>query len=318
VDHVKLFLNHPAHRFEHRIHEQILGPIRRNGGDILMTDIRIIHKNHDHSFEGQKRKLERDLRILHLEENDLPTHPFTMFNLGMTYSNKADRPGLGDRSDLEKAKHYLHRALQFAGPHDSTTPPCYALLVSCHRRLGEEEQAWYICNKGLGKFPLDHDLRYRKAMMLRDQGGPSLEQAVKVLRDILDRPEARHMSSGDYGMGSFLTRHALAEIHVRLGQWKEAEAQWRRAVKEVPEFEPGWHNLALALHEQKNWETAESTAREMIGRPQRRVQALGFRLLAHSLGALGRVEEARSCWRSLLQLVPTDAEALQRLNGQAS
>ena len=34
---------------------------------------------------GQEKKRERDLRILHLELAERPEHPFTLFNLGMTY-----------------------------------------------------------------------------------------------------------------------------------------------------------------------------------------------------------------------------------------
>ena len=39
VDHVKLFRNDPRLRFEGRIHEQVLMPIRLLGGKVLCTDI---------------------------------------------------------------------------------------------------------------------------------------------------------------------------------------------------------------------------------------------------------------------------------------
>ena len=35
--------------------------------------------------EGQAKKLARDLALLALEEAVRPDHPFTLFNLGMTY-----------------------------------------------------------------------------------------------------------------------------------------------------------------------------------------------------------------------------------------
>src|SRR5690606_24855697 len=43
VDHVKLFRNSPHIRFEFRMHEQIIGSIRRQGGEIDMTDIYVTH-----------------------------------------------------------------------------------------------------------------------------------------------------------------------------------------------------------------------------------------------------------------------------------
>ncbi|HQR43258.1 MAG TPA: glycosyltransferase, partial [Gemmatales bacterium] len=84
VDHVKLFRNHPQLHFEFRMHEQIMMPIRRLGGDIVWTDLFVTHANYDHSPEGQKHKLERDLKLLHLDEAEHPHHTFVLFNLGMT------------------------------------------------------------------------------------------------------------------------------------------------------------------------------------------------------------------------------------------
>ena len=84
VDHVKLFRNLPELRFDGRMHEQILGAIRRIGGiwpgPTLRGSFRVGSKS-----GGAGRKLERDLRLLYLELSERPEHPFTLFNLGMTY-----------------------------------------------------------------------------------------------------------------------------------------------------------------------------------------------------------------------------------------
>jgi glycosyltransferase involved in cell wall biosynthesis len=87
VQHVKLFRNFPQLRFEGRIHEQIIPAIRALGGDIGWTDLFVVHSGYDHSPEAQRRKLERDLRLLHLELDERPDHPFTLFNLAMTYTD---------------------------------------------------------------------------------------------------------------------------------------------------------------------------------------------------------------------------------------
>ena len=105
VDHVKLIRNRPELRFEGRIHEQLLPAIRRAGGDVAWTDIHVVHSGSDHSPAGWQRKLERDLRILHLELADTPNHPFVLFNLGMTYadaashSNAPKSPGARERNE---------------------------------------------------------------------------------------------------------------------------------------------------------------------------------------------------------------------------
>src|SRR5262245_18422151 len=76
VDHVKLFRNLPELRFDHRIHEQILPAIRRAGGKVEFIDMYVVHSGYDHSPQAQQRKLERDLRLLHLELQERPEHPF--------------------------------------------------------------------------------------------------------------------------------------------------------------------------------------------------------------------------------------------------
>jgi GT2 family glycosyltransferase/SAM-dependent methyltransferase len=90
VDHVKLFRNRSDLRFEFRIHEQILGPIRRAGGTVGWTNLFVVHSGYDRSPEGPQGKLDRDLKLLHLELQDRPDHPFVLFNLGMTHADIHD------------------------------------------------------------------------------------------------------------------------------------------------------------------------------------------------------------------------------------
>ena len=85
VDHVKLFRNRPDLRFDHRIHEQVLPAIRAAGGEVAWSELYVVHSGSDQSTAGKAKKLERDLRILHRELSERPEHPFTLFNLGMTY-----------------------------------------------------------------------------------------------------------------------------------------------------------------------------------------------------------------------------------------
>ncbi len=67
VDHVKLFRNLPEIRFEGRIHEQVLPSIRAIQGEVVFTDIHVVHSGADNTAEGRKRKLARDCRILSLD-----------------------------------------------------------------------------------------------------------------------------------------------------------------------------------------------------------------------------------------------------------
>jgi glycosyltransferase involved in cell wall biosynthesis len=101
VDHVKLFPSRPDLRFEHRIHEQILPSLRRANLSVLFSDLYVTHSYYDRSPEGQAKKRRRDFRLLELDLQDHPDHPFVLFNLGMTH--------LYATKEFEVAAHYLRR-----------------------------------------------------------------------------------------------------------------------------------------------------------------------------------------------------------------
>src|SRR5438105_2817823 len=72
----------------------------------------------------RRRKLERDLRLLGLEEAEQPDDPFTLFNLGSVYQ---------ELGKLDEALPLLRRSLERSAPGDSIVRKLYALLVHCHR-----------------------------------------------------------------------------------------------------------------------------------------------------------------------------------------
>jgi tetratricopeptide (TPR) repeat protein len=161
VDHVKLFRNLPSLRFDGRIHEQILPAILRAGGKVAWTDLFVEHSGSDQSPEGRERKRQRDLRLLHLEQQDRPEHPFTLFNLGMTYA---------DACQYERAVEFLTRSITRSGPNESHVRKAYALLVQCHKQLGNRDAAWNTCQQGLQLFPQDTELRFRSGNLLYESG----------------------------------------------------------------------------------------------------------------------------------------------------
>src|SRR5262249_28054503 len=75
VDHVRLFRKVPNLRWQYRVHEQILGSIRRTGGNVRWSDIVIQHVGYQDK-KLRARKLERDLRLLSMEDKENPNEPF--------------------------------------------------------------------------------------------------------------------------------------------------------------------------------------------------------------------------------------------------
>jgi glycosyltransferase involved in cell wall biosynthesis len=201
VDHVKLFPNLPELRFEGRIHEQILPAIRRAGGETIWTDLFVVHSGYDHSPKGQEHKKERDLRLLNLELRERPDHPFTLFNLGMTYA---------DVGDYRQAVTFLQRSIERSGPTESHLRKAFALLVHCQGGLGQLQSAEETCREGLARFPEDLELRFRRGILLHELGRS--REAVAAYLDVLENKGERYFTSVDRGIRGFKARQNLAVV----------------------------------------------------------------------------------------------------------
>jgi tetratricopeptide (TPR) repeat protein len=276
VDHVKLFRNRRELRFEHRIHEQILPAINRLGGDVVTTDLFVVHSGYDRSPEGQQRKIERDLKLLHLQFAEQPTHTFTLFNLGMTYT---------DIRQYAEAIPYLQRSLAYAGPHDSHVRKAYAFLVTCYSGLGQTAEALAVCRQGLERLPEDAELRFQKGQLLSTQG--QWAECARTYEDLLAHHDARYFQSLHAGITGYLARFNLAIAYLNLGDPARAEAQCRQITLEKPTFRQGWYCLGQALLRQGKHEEVQAIAAALDRRP-------GLAATANLLR--GEVYLARSQW----------------------
>jgi FkbM family methyltransferase len=300
VDHVKLFRNRPDLRFEGRIHEQILPAIRRAGGEAAWTDLFVVHSGYDHSPEGQQRKLERDLRLLHLELKERPDHPFTLFNLGMTYA---------DVADYRRGAEFLRRSIAHSGPAESHLRKAYALLVYCEAQLGESQAAGETCRRGLELFPDDLELRFRKGILLHAAG--RLREAAQAYEDILRHQGERYFTSVDRGMQGFKARQNLALVYTDLGDLARAEEQWRLIVAEVPGYRDGWHGLGDALLRRGKHAEVRAAAARLSKEPA--LRGLSLILASQAAAAQGKVAEARRGLERAVREHPEDPDALQCL-----
>ena len=304
VDHVKLIRNQPALRFEGRIHEQILPAIRRERGEVAWTDLYVVHSGSDRSEEGQERKRQRDLRLLELELKERPEHPFTLFNLGMTYA---------DGGQFEEAAAYLVRSIACSGEGDSHVRKAYALLAYARMQLGQAEEAHTVCRDGLRLFPEDAELKFRDGVILHGLG--RLAEAERAYLDVLEVHEPRHFTSVDRGLRGFKAYQNLAVVYGEMGDLGKAERQWRQVVREVPQYRAGWRGLGEILLQRGKQEELAAVAEQLLREEATRIEG---RLLKARVAlvrgdvAAARLEQetaARECpedpepWRALAQLL---------------
>jgi GT2 family glycosyltransferase/tetratricopeptide (TPR) repeat protein len=270
VDQLKLVRNRPNLKFEGRIHEQLIPAIRRAGGEIVWADIYVMHSGADHSPAAFQRKLQRDLRILHLELAEKPDHPFVLFNLGMTYA---------DAKRFDEAIDYLKRCLKVSTPDQSQLRKAYAILVSALNNTKRYDEAWATCERGRALYQDDKELLFRSAMLHHHFG--RLADAEAAYLQVLGGHEERHFTSIDRELAGDKARHNLAIVYDDMGRFERAAEQWRLILRHDPDYIAAWHGLGLALLKQKNESEVAALVEQMLSRPQTRTA--------------GRVLEGRLC-----------------------
>jgi len=300
VDQVKLIRNFPEIRWDRRIHEQIIPAIRRAGGEILKTDLYLVHSGSDHSDEGKRRKLDRDLRLLHLELQEFPDHPFTLFNLGMTYR---------DAQQYDEAINYLRRSIERSGECESHLRKAYALLVSSYSLASRNAAAFETCQQALKLFPNDSELRFQEGGLLSEM--ERYADAAESYQRVLATPEDVHFASVEQGICSFLTRHNLAVAYTNLGRLNEAKEQLRLAIAESPTFRRALRALADVLHRTHEHEEARVLAEQWIRDERLRGDAL---LLKGQLAVLaGDSETSRHWFEEAIRLAPEDIDLIKTI-----
>jgi tetratricopeptide (TPR) repeat protein len=180
----------------------------------------------------RRKKLERDLRLLLLEDLDRPDHPFTLFNLGSVQQE------LGRTAE---ALFYFRRSLALSHPADSIVRKLYALIGQCHRNLGQPQEALGACQEGRGHYPDDAELLFLEALLRQETG--DARGAIETYVRLIEGEEKEHFASVASGLRGYKAQHQLALLYRDLGHGKEAEVQWQSALAERPDFVPGWISL---------------------------------------------------------------------------
>jgi glycosyltransferase involved in cell wall biosynthesis/Tfp pilus assembly protein PilF len=251
VDHVRLFRNRPDARWTCRVHEQILPALRASGVVVRWCGVVIRHTGYQDPAL-RHRKLERDLRLLRLEEAEQPDHPFTLFNLGSVYQE------LGQTAE---AAVLFRRSLERSQPGDSVVRKLHAALAQCLRQLGQVGEALAVCQAGRRHYPDDVELLFQEGLVHRE-GGDAAGAEACWLR-LLGGEEGAHFASVDTGLRGYKTRHNLGVLFHEQGRQREAEAQWRAALAERPDFLPSWVGLGELYLAAGRWQDLELLADEL-------------------------------------------------------
>jgi tetratricopeptide (TPR) repeat protein len=279
VEQARLFPNHPQVRWEYRIHEQILPALGRLRAAQHFTGISITHTGYEDPALV-KSKIERNLRLILMENEEHPDDPFTLFNLGWAYMalNRA-----------AEALPVLQRSLERAPAGASIIHKLYALLANTHSQLRQPELALAACRAGLARSPDDAELLFLYGALLEERGdlvgaercfgqlvpegagpastaggGASFAVGSALGASVFGTPT---FGSLELGMRGLHARHHLANIYQKLGRQAEAERQWQALLAEDANHVPAWLQLGELYLGQQRWPELEQVLARLQALP---------------------------------------------------
>ena len=133
----------------------MLPSLERSGAVQRQSEVVIQHCGYQDAAQC-RGKLERDLRLLQLENTEHPHDPLTLFHLGWT---------LHLLGHAAQALQPLWQCLQIAPANLAIVRKAYVLLVRGLRQLGDRDQAWNFCQAGRVRYPQDAELCFHQGQI---------------------------------------------------------------------------------------------------------------------------------------------------------
>ncbi len=291
IDATQLFRNDPRIRWQYRIHEQIRPAIQRAGGVTRPSDVVIFHTGYQDAID-KHRKLERNLRLLILENDERPNQVSSLFHLGWTYYL------LGKPTEAWQP---LERALSLSQPGETIVRKTYALLVRCARQTNRQQDAFNVCSMGRTHFPNDPELLFHEGQLRREGG--DFAGAEAVLKHLLTSPPDNYIAAGvDPSLKGFKGRCALAEVYRDQGRIADAEREFRAVLADHPELTPAWLCLGDMWLNHQRFAEVDQLSAQLQANPKTAID--GALLKARSLMIQKQFTESRALIEQTIARAP--------------
>jgi len=140
--------NHPRIRYRGEIHETAGDAIVERGGQMVKSDIPLMHYGYQDPDDVEAKSVKRNYAILLRKVEEEPDNPSFHFYLGKTY--------LKVMPDYEKARFHLERTVALSNGHESMDLEAKFILGIVLEKLGElptSLKLWHEVIRGDPQFP---------------------------------------------------------------------------------------------------------------------------------------------------------------------
>jgi tetratricopeptide (TPR) repeat protein len=293
---LRVFRNRPEYRFEGRIHEQKTQSMPTYLPERFETTrIRLKHYGYLKNRLLEKDKSTRNIELLEQERRENPS-PFNAFNLGSEYM------ALGN---WNASRGYFDEAWTAVQEIDGWQAiPYLPLLVARRARASRESGDTFAARRavaeGLALFPDHTDLVFEEALCVRQDG--ELDAAASLVERCLEMGDAPTGYAATVGSGSHLALTLLGDVRAAQDRAAEAEALYRQALAEHPDFVAPVLSFASLMLRRGATDAEVSAA---IPAPQSAARVL----LATAFHEAGRHEAAEAGFRAVLERQPGNGAA---------
>lgn len=277
----RFFRNHPDHRYEGRVHEQIIPAIMRRNPEArfaIREDITLFHYGYLDANLTAKRKRERNLQLMEQEAARFPDDPVVNFHLGVEYFRQGDYP---------RATQAFLRAAAGSSPGVVYGPKLLKYLVQSLYLAGEKNEALRVATNGLAVYPDHPYLHFARGVLLFEKRDYAAAQEAFL------QARAHRQCPAYYAVEEAVTGYQtlfyLGRCAEERGDLEEALAHYLAAVRENTEFVPAVARIVHILNPREYPEDAVESLNRVFDLSAPRAR----RVLAEIFLAEGAAELAR-------------------------
>jgi tetratricopeptide (TPR) repeat protein len=225
---LRVFRNRPHYRFEGRLHEQIAHNLPLYAaGRVEQSSVRVEHYGYLGAVRNAKEKSQRNLDLLKAQQAESPSDAFLHFNLGTEYAV------IGDYASALTELDSAWSLVRSQGQEDRDyVPVLLHRLVTALRRCNRPQEAIARAEDALNRFPGFTDVVFDLALASLALGRE--DDAIGYWERCIEMGDAPPRFGGSLGVGTYLPRISLADLHARRGELEQARTLLDWCITEHP------------------------------------------------------------------------------------